>query len=69
MDSNTVMIFLKNFSVNDQTLKGIGKVYVQRNSKVGDLVPIINEMMGWMSTTPIRLYEASTSDPGYPGQG
>ena len=60
------MIFLKHFSVSDQTLKGVGKVYVHRNSKVGDLVPIINEMMGWTSTTPIRLYEVSGSIFIYP---
>ncbi|KAF8343945.1 cysteine proteinase [Cantharellus anzutake] len=57
LDSNAVMIFLKHFSVNDQTLKGIGKVYVHRNSKVGDMVPTINEMMGWAGSTPVRLYE------------
>ena len=51
------MIFLKHFSVNKQTLKGVGKVYVQRNSKVGDLVSTINMKMGWASTTPIRLFE------------
>ena len=53
------MIFLKHFSVNEQTLKGVGKVYVQRNSKVGDLVGQVNAMMGWANTTPIKLYEVS----------
>lgn len=51
------MIFLKHFSVAEQTLKGVGKVYVQRNSRVADLVGTINAMMGWASTTPIRLFE------------
>jgi ubiquitin carboxyl-terminal hydrolase 7 len=51
------MIFLKHFSVNEQTLKGVGKVYVQRNSKVSELVGTINAIMGWAHTTPIKLFE------------
>ncbi|CAE6431473.1 unnamed protein product [Rhizoctonia solani] len=54
---NSIMIFLKYFDVSKQTLSGIGKVYVQKNSKVGDLIPIINERMRWQPSTPIRLYE------------
>jgi ICP0-binding domain of Ubiquitin-specific protease 7 len=61
LDNNSIMIFLKHFSVNEQTLKGVGKVYVQRNSKVGDLVSTINMKMGWASTTPIRLFEVRLS--------
>lgn len=51
------MIFLKHFSVSEQTLKGVSKVYVQRNSKVGELVGTINALKGWQATTPLRLYE------------
>lgn len=54
---NSIMIFLKYFDVSKQTLLGAGKVYVQKNSKVGDLVPIINERMRWQPTTPLKLYE------------
>jgi ubiquitin carboxyl-terminal hydrolase 7 len=50
------MIFLKFFDVSGQSLKGCGKMYVQRNSKVSDLVGSINAMMGW-PTTPLKLYE------------
>ena len=50
------MIFLKHFDNTKQTLLGVGKVYVLRNSKVGDLIPIINERMRW-SATPLKLYE------------
>ncbi|KAF8319268.1 cysteine proteinase [Clavulina sp. PMI_390] len=57
LDNNSIMIFLKHFSVTDQTLKGVSKIYVQRNSKVGELVGTINAMMGWQATTPLRLYE------------
>lgn len=54
---NSIMIFLKYFDVSKQTLLGIGKVYVQKNSKVGDLSLIINERMRWQPTTPLKLYE------------
>ena len=51
------MIFLKHFNVEDQTLLGSAKIYVPRNSKVGDLQSTINQMLGWAPTTPIKLYE------------
>ena len=56
-----IMIFLKQFDTSKQSLFGLGKHYVQRNAKVGDLVPIINERMGWASGTPIKLYEVGFS--------
>lgn len=56
--SGSIMIFLKHFDVSKQTLLGVGKTYVPRNSKVSDLFPIINERMRWTPGTPIKLYEA-----------
>lgn len=51
------MIFLKHFDTSKQTLYGVGKVLVQRASKVSDLVPIVNERMRWTPGTPLKLYE------------
>lgn len=51
------MIFLKHFDTSRQTLYGVGKAYVQRNSKVGDLNHYINEKMRWPAGTPLKLYE------------
>lgn len=51
------MIFLKHFDTSKQTLFGLGKVYVSRNAKVGDLIPVINEKLRWTPGTPLRLYE------------
>lgn len=51
------MIFLKHFDANSQSLLGNTKIYVPRNSKVGDLQGTINQMMGWAPTTPLKLYE------------
>jgi ubiquitin carboxyl-terminal hydrolase 7 len=51
------MIFLKHFDTSRQTLLGAGKQYVSRTSKVGDLVPLINERMRLPTGTNLRLYE------------
>jgi ubiquitin carboxyl-terminal hydrolase 7 len=55
--TGSIMIFLKHFDNSKQTLYGVGKVYVLRNSKVGDLMPLINERMRWGPGTPLKLYE------------
>ncbi|EPQ30594.1 uncharacterized protein PFL1_02118 [Pseudozyma flocculosa PF-1] len=52
-----MMIFLKYFDTSRQTLLGVARVYVQRNMKVGDLVPTINELMRWPPTTQVKLFE------------
>ena len=51
------MIFLKHFDATRQNLYGIGKVYVLRTAKVGDLNQYINEKMRWPAGTPLKLYE------------
>ncbi|KIP09627.1 hypothetical protein PHLGIDRAFT_86496 [Phlebiopsis gigantea 11061_1 CR5-6] len=55
--AGSIMIFVKHFDTSKQTLYGVGKVYVLRSSKVGDLVGIINERMRWAPGTPLKLYE------------
>ncbi|EJU05407.1 ubiquitin carboxyl-terminal hydrolase 5 [Dacryopinax primogenitus] len=52
-----IMVFLKSFDVANQQLLGIGKHFVQRHQKVGDLVSYINEIMHFPPGTPLRLYE------------
>lgn len=56
-NNQPIMIFLKWFDTSRQTLLGQGKVFVNPNSKVSDLYPIIQEKMNWSPSTPIRLYE------------
>jgi hypothetical protein len=53
------MIFLKHFDTSKQSLYGVGRVYMAKASKVGDLVPVINERMRWTHSTPLKLYEVS----------
>lgn len=57
--SPPIMIFLKWFDVQRQTLLGQGKVFVGKNQKVAELCPLICERMGWAPTTPLKLYEVS----------
>jgi ubiquitin carboxyl-terminal hydrolase 7 len=56
-NGNTLVIFLKYFDAGKQQLYGIGKVYVQRQMKVGDLSSIICERMNWPSNTPLKFFE------------
>lgn len=55
--AGSIMIFLKHFDTSKQTLSGVGKTYVPRSSKVGELSSIINEKMRWTPGTPLKLYE------------
>ncbi|KAG0139390.1 hypothetical protein CROQUDRAFT_111631 [Cronartium quercuum f. sp. fusiforme G11] len=52
-----LMIFIKYFDVTGQTLTGIGKFYVYRNQKVGEIIPLINRRMNFPENTPLKLYE------------
>ena len=58
----SIMIFLKHFDASKQSLYGVGKTYMLRTNKVGDLVPIITERMRWTLGTPLKLYEVHTYD-------
>jgi ubiquitin carboxyl-terminal hydrolase 7 len=53
----SIMIFLKHFDTSKQSLCGVGKTYMLRTAKVGDLAAVINERMLWTPGTPLKLYE------------
>ena len=54
-----VLVFLKYFDPHTQTLRGVGHLYPKKHSKVSDLVPQIQQMMGWSPAHMpiISLYE------------
>lgn len=54
---SAIMIFLKYFDTSRQTLLGVSRMYVQRQMRVADLVPTINELMRWPPTTQVKLFE------------
>ncbi|MCJ1245607.1 hypothetical protein MMC30_002811 [Trapelia coarctata] len=54
-----ILVFLKYFDPQAQTLRGVGHIYIKRHAKVADMVPMIQELMGWSpgSALTIALYE------------
>ena len=49
-----ILVFLKYFDAELQSLKGVGHIYVKKHSKVADMVPMITQLMGWTSNaTPL----------------
>ncbi|KAF1954244.1 cysteine proteinase [Byssothecium circinans] len=52
-----LMLFLKHFDAKAQSLFGIGNFYATPQEKVGEIGPQICELLGWPSSTPIKLSE------------
>lgn len=56
-----ILLFLKMFNVEKQKLEGIGHVYMSKERKVEELLPIIAKMMGWPEKATerpkIKLFE------------
>ena len=50
--SGTILIFLKHFDADAQTLRGVGHIYVRKQQKVSDMVPMIMDIMGWSKEIP-----------------
>ncbi|KLJ12169.1 ubiquitin thiolesterase [Blastomyces silverae] len=53
----TSLVFLKHFDVLQQTLTGVGHVFVRKHSKVSELAGPILDIMNWPAGTPFILYE------------
>ena len=61
-----ILIFLKHFDADAQTLKGVGHIYVKKQSKVADMVPMILQLMGWSHGTSVLangMTNGATSPP------
>jgi ubiquitin carboxyl-terminal hydrolase 7 len=52
-----LMIFLKHFDAQAQSLYGVGTFYATLQDKVSDLSPAITNIMGWPAGTQIKLSE------------
>lgn len=63
--SDTILLLLKHFDTEAQTLRGVGHVYVGKEKKVEDLVPLILRKMGWSDKLSpdekLLLWEVSES--------
>ena len=42
-----ILVFVKYFDAEAQSLMGVGHVYIKKQSKVADLSPMILQLMGW----------------------
>ncbi|KAL8997736.1 MAG: hypothetical protein Q9169_003065 [Polycauliona sp. 2 TL-2023] len=56
-----VLILLKYFDVEEQTLHGAGHIYMKKTSKVAELVPAIQQLMGWSPTKESTLSPSTSS--------
>ncbi|KAG5518673.1 hypothetical protein PMAC_002642 [Pneumocystis sp. 'macacae'] len=52
-----ILIFLKYFDIEKQTLQGITHIYINKHDKISILTSIICSLMNWPFTTSIQLYE------------
>ena len=52
-----IVIFLKYFDVDKQSLSGIGHIYMSPLDKAQDLAPKILQVMGWEAGVALELYE------------
>ena len=57
-NNRQIILFLKHYDPDKQSLHGIGHVYIGWQQKVADLAPLILEMMDWPSNScTLRLWE------------
>jgi len=56
-NNRPLMLFLKHFDAQAQSLYGIGTFYAALQDKVLDLTPTITQMLGWPAGTQIKLSE------------
>ncbi|KAI5867169.1 cysteine proteinase [Durotheca rogersii] len=50
--NDLILLFLKHFDAEKQTLEGVGHIYVSKEKRVEELVPIIAKKMGWGEKLP-----------------
>lgn len=65
-NNQPMLIFLKYFDAEAQTLKGAGHIYVKKQCKVAEMVPMILQLMGWShspSALPNGLTNGTPSPP------
>lgn len=56
-DKSPILLFLKYFNAEEQTLKGVGHIYMPKNQRIYELGPHILRLMGWPEGTAIKLFE------------
>lgn len=63
--NDLIVLFLKWFDIEQQILIGVGHIYISREKKVEELVPVILKKMGWAEKSAtgdrvqLKLFEVS----------
>ncbi|RIA93964.1 hypothetical protein C1645_873749 [Glomus cerebriforme] len=55
--NNHIMVFLKYFDPDKQSLEGLGHLYIQKFGKVGDYTRVFCEKKEFPLNTPLKIYE------------
>jgi len=53
--NDTILLLLKYFDVEGQTLRGMGHVYIGKDKRVEEIVPLIQKKMGWEGNDEQKL--------------
>ncbi|CAG8794004.1 15947_t:CDS:10 [Gigaspora margarita] len=56
-DFRHIIIFIKYFNSDMQSLEGLGYLYVKEIDKVSDIIPFLCEKKGFPQLTPLKIYE------------
>ena len=63
VNDDQILLFLKHFDVEAQTLRGVGHFYLHKEKKIEDILPTIMDKMGWGESLPadekLLLWEVS----------
>lgn len=52
MKNEVILLLLKHFDIETQSLRGVGHVYISKEKKVEELVPLIMKKMSWGDKLP-----------------
>ena len=61
-----LLVFLKYFDAESQSLKGVGHIYIKKHSKVADMYPMIQQLMGWSHGASILTNGYTNGNPPPP---
>jgi len=61
--SKPILLFLKHFDTDKQSLTGSGHVYVSSGGRVSDMISQILESMSWPAGTELRFWEVRITTP------
>lgn len=59
--NSSILVFLKYFDADAQSLAGVGHIYLKKQSKVSDMVPMILQLMGWTNGAPTNVANGLTN--------